>query len=164
MGAFFVHLRSWNKTASCKRDNEDIPWLVANFTLALDFFLQLDISRRIDYNGQQQICCLSFFSWFRTNLMRRIQKSHWFCSIRSSFFSYGHMSFFTFLFTCTHVWRILEDVSGGKILRWIIVLIGNDYFNDKKYSGPIVLGDYVEKGWVGSHKTSKSSKNWCAKA
>ena len=46
----------------------------------------------------------------------------------------------------------------------IIVLIGNDYFNDKKYSGPIVLGDYVEKGSVRSHKTSKSSKNWCGKA
>ena len=30
----------------------------------------------------------------------------------------------------------------------IIVLIGNDYFNGKKYSGPIVLGDYVEKGSV----------------
>ena len=24
----------------------------------------------------------------------------------------------------------------------IIVLIGNDYFNDKKYSGPIVLDDF----------------------
>ena len=35
----------------------------------------------------------------------------------------------------------------------IIVLIGNDYFNDKKYSGPIVLGDYVKKGSVWSHKT-----------
>ena len=41
----------------------------------------------------------------------------------------------------------------------IIVFIGKDYFNDKKYSGPIVLGDYVEKGSVWSHKTSKSSKN-----
>ena len=30
----------------------------------------------------------------------------------------------------------------------IIVLIGNDYFNDTNYSGPIVLGDYVEKGSV----------------
>ena len=27
----------------------------------------------------------------------------------------------------------------------IIVLIGNYYFNDKKFSGPIVLGDYGEK-------------------
>ena len=35
----------------------------------------------------------------------------------------------------------------------IIVLLGNDYFNDKKYSSPIVLGDYVEKGSVWSHKT-----------
>ena len=30
----------------------------------------------------------------------------------------------------------------------IIVLIGNDYFSDKKNSGPIILGDYVEKGSV----------------
>ena len=30
----------------------------------------------------------------------------------------------------------------------IIVLAGKDYFNDKKYSGPIVLGGYVEKGSV----------------
>ena len=43
---------------------------------------------------------------------------------------------------------------------WIIALIRNDYSNDKKYSGPIVLGDYVEKGSVLRHKTSKSSKNW----
>ena len=56
--------------------------------------------------------------------------------------------FFTFLFTCTHVWSILEEVGGGKMPCRIIVLIGNDYFNDKKYSGPIVLGDYVEKGSV----------------
>ena len=77
-----------------------------------------------------------FFSWLRTNLMRRIQKSHWFCLIRSSFWA---MSFFTFLFTCTHVWSILEEVGGGKIQCQIIVLIGNDYFNDEKYSGPIVI-------------------------
>ena len=51
-----------------------------------------------------------------------------------------------------HVWSILE-VGGGKMPGRIIVLIGNDYFNDKKYSGPIVLGDYVEKGSVWSHKT-----------
>lgn len=56
--------------------------------------------------------------------------------------------FFTFLFTCTLVWSILEEVGGGKMPCRIIVLIGNDYFNDKKYSGPIVLGDYVEKGSV----------------
>ena len=43
---------------------------------------------------------------------------------------------------------ILEEIGGGKITCRIIVLIGNDYFNDKKYSGPIVLGDYVEKGSV----------------
>ena len=43
------------------------------------------------------------------------------------FLSYGHMSFFTFLFTCTHVWSILEEVVGGKMPRRIIVLIGNDY-------------------------------------
>ena len=30
----------------------------------------------------------------------------------------------------------------------IIVSIGNYYFNDKKYSGPIFLGDYVVKGSV----------------
>lgn len=58
------------------------------------------------------------------------------------------MSFFTFLFTCTHVWSILEEVGGGKMSCQIIVLIGNNYFNDKKYSGTIVLGDYVEKGSV----------------
>ena len=56
--------------------------------------------------------------------------------------------FFTFLFTCTYVWSILEEIGGGKMPYRIIVLIGNDYFNDKKYSGPIVLGDYVEKGSV----------------
>ena len=58
------------------------------------------------------------------------------------------MSFFTFLFTCTHVWSILEEVDGGKMSCRIIFLIGNDYFNNKKYSGLIVLGDYVEKGSV----------------
>ena len=31
------------------------------------------------------------------------------------FLSYSHMSFFTFLFTCTHVWSILEEVVGGKM-------------------------------------------------
>ena len=62
------------------------------------------------------------------------------------FLSYGHMSFFNFLFTCTHVWSILE-VGGDKMPCQIIVLIGNDFFNDK-YSGLIVLGDYVEKGSV----------------
>ena len=46
---------------------------------------------------------------------------------------------------------------------WIIVFIGNVYFNDKKYSGPIVLGDYVKKGSVWSHKTLKSSKIGVAK-
>ena len=46
------------------------------------------------------------------------------------------------------MWSILEEVGGGKMPCRIIVLIGNDYFNDKKYSGPIVLGDYVEKGSV----------------
>ena len=46
------------------------------------------------------------------------------------------------------MWRILEKVGGGKMPCRIIVLIGNDYFNDKKYSGPIVLGDYVKKGSV----------------
>ena len=56
--------------------------------------------------------------------------------------------FFTFLFTCTHVWSILEEVGGIKMPYRIIALIGNDYFDDKKYSGPIVLGDYVEKGSV----------------
>ena len=29
------------------------------------------------------------------------------------FFSYGHMSFFTFLFTYTHVWSILQEVGEG---------------------------------------------------
>ena len=60
----------------------------------------------------------------------------------------GHMSFFTFLFTCTHVWSFLEEFGGGKMPCRIIVFIGNDYFNGKKYSGPIVLGDYVKKGSV----------------
>ena len=56
------------------------------------------------------------------------------------------MSFFTFLFTCRHVWSILEEVGGCKMPYRTIVLIGNDYFNDKNYSGLIVLSDYVEKG------------------
>ena len=43
---------------------------------------------------------------------------------------------------------ILEEVGEGKMPCRIIVLIGNDYFNDKKYLGPIVLDDYVEKGSV----------------
>ena len=46
-----------------------------------------------------------------------------------------------------HEWSILE-VGGGKMPCRIIGLIGNGYFNDKKYSGPIILGDYVEKGSV----------------
>ena len=58
------------------------------------------------------------------------------------------MSFFTFLFTCMHVWSILEKVGGGKLSCQITVLIGNISFNDKKYSGTIVLGNYVEKGSV----------------
>ncbi len=58
------------------------------------------------------------------------------------------MSVFTFLFTCTHVWSILEEVGAGKMPCRIIVLIENDYFNDKKYLAPTVLGDYVEKGSV----------------
>lgn len=58
------------------------------------------------------------------------------------------MSFFTFLFICTLVWSILEEVGEGKMPCRIIVLIANDYFNDKKRSGPIVIGDYVEKGSV----------------
>lgn len=58
------------------------------------------------------------------------------------------MSFFTFLFICTLVWSILEEVGEGKMPCRIIVLIENDYFNDKKRSGPIVIGDYVEKGSV----------------
>ena len=45
-----------------------------------------------------------------------------------------------------HVGSILEEVGWSKMPCLIIVLIGNDYFNDKKYSGPLVLGDYVEKG------------------
>ena len=52
-----------------------------------------------------------------------------------------------FLCFCSHVhvWSILEEVGGGKMPCQIIVLIGNDYFNDKKYSGLIVLGDYVKR-------------------
>ena len=62
--------------------------------------------------------------------------------------SYGHVSFYTFLSTCTHVCSILEEVGRGKMPCRIILLIGNDYFKDKEYSGLIVLGDYVEKGSV----------------
>ena len=58
------------------------------------------------------------------------------------------MFFFTFLFPCVHVRSIFEKVDGDKMPCQIIVLIGNDSFNDKKYSGPIVLVDYVEKGSV----------------
>ena len=61
------------------------------------------------------------------------------------------------LFTCTHGWGILE-IGGGKIPCRIIVLIRNDYFNEKKYSDPIILGDYVEKGSDRSHKTSAKDK------
>ena len=56
------------------------------------------------------------------------------------------------------MWSILEEVGRGKMSCRMIVLIGNDYFNDKKYSGSIGMGDYVEKGSVSSHKTLKSSK------
>ena len=115
---------------------------------------------KAEYTGQQHFLVFFFFFFFfflfclsRTNLMRWITKSHCFCSI---------MFFFTFSFTCTNVWSILEEVGGGKMPFRIIVLIGNHYFNDKKYSGPIVMGDYVEKGLVWSHKTSKSYKNWCS--
>ena len=52
--------------------------------------------------------------------------------------------FFYVFVTCSHV--LLKEVGGGKMPSRIIVLIGKDYSNDKKYSDPIVLGDYVEKG------------------
>ena len=93
----------------------------------------------INNTGQQQICSLRFLAdlgRIRLVLLNQVK-----------FVSYGHM-FFTFLSTCTHVWSILEEVGGGKMPCRKIVLIGNDYFHDKKYSGPIVLGDYVEKGSV----------------
>ena len=108
--------------------------------------------------------------------MRWIQKSHWFCSIRSSFWAMA--TIFTFLFTCTHVWNILE-VGGGKMPCQIIVLIRNDYFNDKKYSGPIVLGMMSKRdqfevikpcfcacGIVGTvlsikWRTGLCRRNWC---
>ena len=89
------------------------------------------------------------------------KKLHWFCSSCQDFELWLHV-FFTFLFPCTHVWSILEEVGGRKMPCRMIVLTGNYYFNDKKYSGPIVLGDYAEKGSVWSRKTSKSSKNWCS--
>ena len=43
------------------------------------------------------------------------------------------------------MWSILEEVGGGKMPCRIIVWIENNYLNDKKYSGPIVVDDYVEK-------------------
>ena len=111
----------------------------------------------INNTGQQQICSLRFFNWFRTNLMCWIQKSHLFCSIRSSFWAMATCHFLCF---CSHVWSILEEIGGGKMPCQIIVLIGNDYFNDKKYSVPIVLGDYFENGSVWSHKTMFSVLVW----
>ena len=77
----------------------------------------------------------------------------WLRSIRTSFWAMVTCRFLTFFFfsTCTHVWSILE-VGRGKMPYRIIILMGNDYFNDKKYSGPIVLGDYVEKGSVWSRQ------------
>ena len=65
------------------------------------------------------------------------------------------------MYTCVEHFR---KVGGGKMPCRIDNLIGNDYVNDKKYLGPIVLDDYVEKGSVWSNKTLKSSQNWCAKA
>ena len=32
-----------------------------------------------------------------------------------------------------HVWSILEEVVAGKMSCRIVVLIGNDYLNDKKF-------------------------------
>ena len=46
------------------------------------------------------------------------------------------------------MWSVLEEVGEGKMRCRIIFLIGNNYLNDKKYSGLIVLGDYAEKGSV----------------
>ena len=100
-----------------------------------------------DYTGQQQICCLRFFYLIEDESDALNRKMALVLLYQVKFLSYGHMSFFTFLFTCTHVWSILE-VRGGKMPCRIIVLIENDYFNDKKYSGPIALSDYVEKGSV----------------
>ena len=54
---------------------------------------------------------------------------------------------------CAYVEHFKRSWGGGKMSRRIIVLIGNDYFNDKKYSGPIFLGDYIEKVSVWTHKT-----------
>ena len=42
------------------------------------------------------------------------------------------------------MWSILKEVGGGKMPCRIIILIGNDYFNDKKNSGPIVLGEVIK--------------------
>ena len=52
---------------------------------------------------------------------------------------------FVHMYPCVEHFR---KVGGGKMLCRIIVLIGNDYSNDKKYSVSMVLGDYVEKGSV----------------
>lgn len=68
------------------------------------------------------------------------------------------MSFFTFLFTCTHVWSILE-VGGGKMSCQIIVLIGNNYFNyllSKRDQFEVIKPQYLPKIGEAKHKVRGS--------
>ena len=78
------------------------PWpFCVKYSTSQNMWFDGDVTR-IYYTGQQQFCCLRFVSWLRTNLMRWIQKSHWFCLIRSSFWAITTSRFcvFVHIFGC----------------------------------------------------------------
>ena len=85
----------------------------------------------INYMGEQKNCCMRFFSWFRMNLMRWIQKSHWFCSTGSSFWVMATSHIFRFCSRDEHFRRNWW----GKIRCGITISIRVYCYDDKKYSG-----------------------------
>ena len=74
------------------------------------------------YTGQQQFCCLHFVSWLGTSLVRWIQKSHWFCSIRSSFWAIATSRFCVFVhifgFGGCVQWKYQLNVKSLVVILW----------------------------------------------
>jgi len=68
--------------------------------------------------GQQQICCLGFLSWSVTILMCWIQKSHWFCSIKSTFVYSATWTFYMFRFSINIKCRSLVYNKFGVKVFW----------------------------------------------